>query len=59
VQESWKTELQIERYDSRSMGSKMVFSEGSRGICGIFEWQEALAQKNKGVSVKFWSVWSC
>jgi hypothetical protein len=27
---------------------KMVFSEGSRGICGIFEWREASARKNKG-----------
>jgi hypothetical protein len=25
------------------LGGKTVFLEGSRGICGIFEWLEALA----------------
>jgi hypothetical protein len=33
----------------------MVFSKGSLGICGIFEWREALAQKNKG-SCEDWDV---
>jgi hypothetical protein len=27
---------------------KAVFLEGFRGICGIFEWLEALARKNRG-----------
>jgi hypothetical protein len=31
-----------------ALEGKMVFSEGSGGICGIFEWLEALAQKNRG-----------
>jgi hypothetical protein len=36
---------------------KMVFSIGSRGISGIFEWWEALARKNGGgFLVNFWSV---
>jgi hypothetical protein len=31
----------------------MVFSEGSRGICRIFEWLQALARKNSGALAKF------
>jgi hypothetical protein len=27
---------------------KMVFLEGSEGICGVFEWLEALVRKNSG-----------
>jgi hypothetical protein len=26
-----------------ALEGKIVFSEGSRGICGIFEWQKVLA----------------
>jgi hypothetical protein len=45
---------------------KTVFLGGSEGICGIFEWLEALAQKNRGSCEVweffgdfggFWSVW--
>jgi hypothetical protein len=41
---------------------KMDFLGGSRCICGVFEWLEALARKDKGscdvwgTLVDFWSV---
>jgi hypothetical protein len=31
-----------------ALEGKMVFLEGSMGICGFFEWREALLRKNKG-----------
>jgi hypothetical protein len=48
VQESQKMELWIERYGFGGFGGQMVFLVGSGGICGIFEWLEALMRKNRG-----------
>jgi hypothetical protein len=31
-----------------AMEGKIVFLEGSRGICEIFEWLEALVRKHRG-----------
>jgi hypothetical protein len=46
-------ELEIERYGSgRFQGQNGLFRRfwGGGGICGIFEWLEALARKNRGSS---------
>jgi hypothetical protein len=65
VQESWKTELWIERYGlGRFQGQNGLFRSFG-GICRIFEWLEALARKKRalaklkifwGFFVYFWSV---
>jgi hypothetical protein len=48
VQESQKTEFQIERFGSRRFGGHTILFRSFWSICGIFEWLEALVQKNMG-----------
>jgi hypothetical protein len=53
VQESWQMEFLIERYGSRILMGKMVFSRGAGVFVEFFEWLEGFGAKGHGLLESF------